>query len=450
MITFGCQMNKADSEAMTGYLEEEGYSPAPAPGSADVVLLNTCAVREHAEEKAYSYLGEFLKSKQNHPQKIVGLTGCVAQKEGRALLKRFPNLDIVIGPRDFTNLPEYLQQVRIEDKQVLATGEEAELVSARTPRDRSRNQLGQGWVSIMVGCDKFCTYCIVPHTRGREVCRSPEDIEAEVQQLVEAGYREITLLGQTVNSYGGKSETAEDFVSLLRRLNKIEGDYRLRFTSPHPADTSPKLIDCFDQLEHLAPHLHLPVQAGSNRVLERMNRNYTRENYLQLVERLRGLQTDVALTTDAIVGFPGETEQDFNQTVDLFKKVKFDKAYIFKFSPRSGTPAADYDDKVLEPEISRRHSQLLEIYEQNAHRRNQRHVGRTYRVFVEGHSPKSTEENPQFTGRTGQNNVVVFPAEDFTEQGEFIPVEVSRAESYTLFGKALQQTAPGKPRVACR
>ncbi len=441
IVTFGCQMNEADSEAMAGLLEEAGYAPSSSGQPADVVLLNTCAVRDHAEEKAYSHLGEYLAGKKNGLATIVGFAGCVAQKEGEELLERFPALDLVMGPGNFLQLPAYLDEIKKENKRIVATGEEKKMVSATTSRQRRRGR--QASVTAMTGCDKFCSYCIVPYTRGREESRPPADILEEIKNLVAQDYREITLLGQSVNNYGSDLEERIDFSQLLRKIDQIPGDYRLRFTSPHPADTDRELINCYDELDVLAANLHLPVQSGSNAVLERMNRNYTREDYLQIVEWIKSLDRYVTVSTDVIVGFPGETEADFADTVDLFKEVGFNKAYIYKYSPRSGTRAADMENTVPPEEISRRHQKLLELNDQLARKVNQRLVGEIQEVFVEGYSPKSSPDSPQFTGRTSTNDVVVFDALDEKYIGELVPVEIVEADSYTLFGEAKSKQVSG-------
>ncbi len=434
IVTFGCQMNEADSEAMAGLLQEAGYAPSASDQPADVVLLNTCAVRDHAEEKAYSHLGEHLADKKNRPGAIVGFAGCVAQKEGEELLERFPELDLVMGPGSFTRLPDFLQEIKEKNERIVATDDEKKMVESSTPRNRRQGQ--QASVTVMTGCDKFCSYCIVPYTRGREESRPPEDILKEVEDLVAQDYREITLLGQSVNNYGSDLEKEINFPRLLREIDGISGDFRLRFTSPHPEDTGTELIECFDQFDVLAANLHLPVQSGSNAILERMNRGYTREDYLEIVEQVRNLSRYVTVSTDVIVGFPGETEDDFADTVDLFKQARFNKAYIYKYSPRSGTRAADMEDTVPPEVISRRHQKLLDLNDQIAREVNGKLVGETQEVFVEGYSPKSSPESPQFTGRTSTNDVVVFDALDEQYIGELVPVKIVRADSYTLFGEA--------------
>lgn len=431
IITFGCQMNKADSEVMAGLLEEAGYLPREGEEGADITLLNTCAVRDHAEEKAYSYLGEYLAIKEENPDYIVGFTGCVAQKEAKKLLQRFSNLDMVIGPRNLTGLPEYIRRVQEDKERVVAiNGEEA--ADYLTPRRRSKT--GQAWVTIMTGCNKFCSYCIVPYTRGREKSRRLADVLSEMENLIQKGYREITLLGQSVNSYGKDLSDDISFHQLVERAVEIPGKFRLRFTSPHPMDTSDELIRCYDRFPKLAANIHLPVQSGSNRILTAMNRKYTREDYLEIVEKVRALDRYVSITTDVIVGYPGETEEDFQQTIDLFEQVRFNKAFIFRYSPRSGTKAAKSKDVVSDSVVAARHSRLIDCYKKQARLENQRLCGQTVEVFVEGPSPKSEPGNRQFTGRTSSNQVIVFDALPERFVGDFVRVKVDRAESYTLFG----------------
>lgn len=423
---------------MAGILEEEGYAPGAGPSDSDVVLLNTCAVRGHSEHKAYSYLGKYKKLKKQNPGMIVGFTGCVAQKEGKELLDRFTHLDLVLGPQNLTGLSDYIRTIRQERKRLCATEGELEMVNTDTPRIRKEGQ--QAWVPIMTGCDKFCTFCIVPHTRGRERSRDPDDIVREVEELVEEGYREITLLGQTVNSYGKTLPDGVTFPNLLRKIDTIAGDYRIRFTSPHPMDTPPELIRCYEELDCLAAHIHLPVQSGSDKVLRRMNRKYTRKEYMDVIEGIRDLDRYVAITTDVIVGFPGESEEEFRETMDLFEEVRYNGAYLFKYSQRSGTPAAKMEEQVDEDVIEDRHRRLMELHEEITMDINQRWVGDVREVYVEGPSPKSSEENPQTTGRTSTNDVVIFGEVPKHLYGEFLPVRINEAKSYTLFGDVV-----GKP-----
>ncbi|MFP4687871.1 MAG: tRNA (N6-isopentenyl adenosine(37)-C2)-methylthiotransferase MiaB [bacterium] len=432
IITFGCQMNKADSEVLAGLLEEAGYRLHTGNGFADVVLLNTCAVRDHAENKAYSYLGEYLALKEDNPAMVVGFAGCVAQKEGAKLLERFSQLDLVLGPRNLTALAGYIRSIREDGKRIVAVDGEVDMADHSTPRQRSKT--GQGWLTVMTGCDKFCSYCIVPYTRGREKSRPPGDILAELKKLIEQGYREITLLGQSVNSYGKDLDEEITFCDLLARANDLPGDFRLRFTSPHPMDTTDELIEAYRRLPRLAANIHLPVQSGSNRILKAMNRKYTREDYLEIIKKIRDLERYVSITTDVIVGYPGETEEDFQQTLDLFEEVRFSKAYIYRYSPRSGTRASRLVDTVPEPVVANRHAKLLDCYKKQARIENQRLCGRTLQVFVEGSSPKSEPGNRQFTGRTSTNHVIVFDSLPEYCIGSFVPVKVDKAESYTLFG----------------
>lgn len=449
IVTFGCQMNKSDSQTMAGILEEEGYAPANQPESSDIILLNSCAVRDHAEQKAYSYLGHYQTLKKKDPGKVIGFTGCVAQKEGEELLERFDYLDFVMGPQNLTGLSEYLSKARDADQRFVATEGKLSMVQSDTPKTRKSGQ--QAWVPIMTGCDKFCTFCIVPQTRGRERSRDPDDIVREVEQLVSDGYKEITLLGQTVNSYGKTLPDGQNFPRLLRKIDTISGSYRIRFTSPHPMDTPPELVKCYEELDHLAAHIHLPVQSGSNDVLRRMNRKYTRDEYLEIIDNVRSLDRDVAISTDVIVGFPGETREDFERTLELFQEVQYDGAFLFKYSPRDGTPAAKMDNQLDSEVIEERHQELLELHEEITLEVNQKFTDETVEVFVEGHSPKSTDENPQYTGHTSTNKVVVFDAIGEEYIGEFVPVKINEAGSYTLFGTAEVgeplQSAPSKKVV---
>jgi len=430
IVTMGCQMNVYDSQQMERLLEPMNYRPARDPEKADLILLNTCSIREKAEHKVYSLLGRLARLKRKKPGLIIGVGGCVAQQEGRRILERAPHVDIVFGTFALRRIPRLVWQVIEKKRRVVDIGA-TELVEPPCIRP-SQFQRGRAtaFVTIMTGCDNFCTYCVVPYVRGREVSRRPEAILKEIQYLVEAGVREITLLGQNVNAYGMKKGHGCDFPTLLEAVNGIEGLKRIRFTTSHPKDLSDALIAAFGSLNKLAPHIHLPVQSGSDRVLKHMNRNYTRDYYLERVESLRNVRPDIAITSDIIVGFPGEEEIDFKETLSLVETVGFDNLYIFKYSDRPNVAASRFANKVPDDIKSERFSRLLELQAGVTLRKNRSVVGTIQEVLVEGLSKKSDE---QVTGRTPCNMIVNFPG---TKQliGELVPVKIEKAFSHSLFG----------------
>ena len=342
--TFGCQMNVVDSEQIVDLLEKGGYERTDAPESADLILLNTCSVRDRAERKVYGHLGRFKPMKAANPRLIIGVGGCVAQQEGERLLAKLPFVDLVFGTHNVHKLPEMVRCVVEEKDRCLEVAFlDGESRQRLFPTSGSRSKVAS-FVTVMQGCDNFCSYCIVPHVRGREVSRGSNEIVAEIEELAQRGVREITLLGQNVNSYGLKEEGEISFAELLHRVHAVPGIERLRFTTSHPKDLSDTLIDCFGTLPKLCSHLHLPVQSGSDRILAQMNRGYTRESYLAKVERLKAVCPEIRLTSDVIVGFPGETEEDFAQTLDLMQQVRYADVYSFLYSRRTGTAAAELTD----------------------------------------------------------------------------------------------------------
>jgi len=397
----GCQMNEYDSDYLAQILETSGYRPAGAPEAADLIFINTCTVRAKPQQKAYSLLGRMLALKKGRPSLIVGMLGCIAQQEGGHLLARFPDLDLVLGTRELERVEELLRKIEIDRERVVATELD------RKPRAFvGKNTYFQGtvksYISIMEGCNNFCSFCIVPYVRGREVSRSPQDILGEAQHLTGQGVKEITLLGQNVNSYCWGEQEKLHFPGLLRKLNALPDLLRLRFTTSHPKDLTDELIRCFGELEKLCPHIHLPVQAGSNRILKRMHRGYTRERYIELVQKLRSVVPDIAITSDIIVGFPGETEKDFYLTIDLIEKIGFDNAFSFKYSDRIGTRAEKMDGKLPEEVKGARLSLLQKRQKAITLEKNQRLEGRVVEILVEGESKKGG----QLTGRTGSNKIV--------------------------------------------
>jgi tRNA-2-methylthio-N6-dimethylallyladenosine synthase len=429
----GCQMNEYDSDYLSRLLLEARYSPSERPTDADLILINTCAVRAKAEQKAYSLLGRMLALKKKKPSLVLGMVGCIAQQEGSGLTKRFPGLDFVLGTREIGKILEVLTGLD-EDPDKDDPG----ILSDMTPPSVNRPGYFEGrvksFISIMEGCNNFCSYCIVPYVRGREVSRPSGEILEEAEHLVSEGVKEVTLLGQNVNSYRSPNSETFRFPSLLRAINRIEGLARVRFTTSHPKDLSEDLIQCFARLEKLCPHIHLPVQAGSNRILELMNRKYTREAYVERVERLRDIRPDIAVTTDIIVGFPGESDEDFNMTLDLLKKIEFDGIFSFRYSDRPKTLAVRMDDKVDERIKTERLYTLQNLQKAITLKKNESLTGRELEILVDGYSKKGA----QFTGRTGSNKIVNFIC-DNNYIGHIVKVKIKQASANSLVGEFLSE-----------
>ncbi|HID29314.1 MAG TPA: tRNA (N6-isopentenyl adenosine(37)-C2)-methylthiotransferase MiaB [Desulfobacterales bacterium] len=434
IVTMGCQMNVYDSEQMLRLLVPLNYRPTSELKKADLILLNTCSIREKAEHKVYSFLGRLVRVKRRRPHIIIGVGGCVAQQEGYRLAERAPHVDMVFGTFALGRLPSLIQQVENRRKQVvdIASRGMSELLCVKGPVLEAER--ATAFVTIMEGCDNFCTYCVVPYVRGRGISRKPEDIVEEIRLLVKNGIREVTLIGQNVNAYGQKNGYGCDFPSLLQRVNHIEGLRRVRFTTSHPKDLSDGLIEAFCTLDKLAPHIHLPVQSGSDRVLRRMNRAYTRAFYLKKVEKLCSVRPDIAITSDIIIGFPGEESVDFEATVELVRQVGFDSLFLFKYSDRPNVPAAKFSNKVPEVLKGERFSALLEVQREFTRKKNKALVGTTQDVLVEGPSKKSVH---QLTGRTPCNRIVNFTdGADFTASvGQILPVRIVKAFSHSLLGE---------------
>ena len=399
--TMGCQMNQCDSDRVAQSLIREGLSLADGPDLADIVLINTCTVRAKPEQKAVSLLGRLSRLKARRSKMVLGLMGCMAQQQGQHLMGRFPQLDFVIGPREVGRVFEVLRRVTQEGARMTALDLSSEEYPCFKAEGYFRGRVS-AHVSIMEGCNNFCTYCIVPYVRGREMSRSPHDIIGEVKSLISQGVRDILLLGQNVNSYQWGGET--DFPSLLRLISRVQGLWRLRFTTSHPKDLSGELIHCFREIGNLCPHIHLPFQAGSNAVLGRMNRRYTRDEYVQLTDRLREAVPGIAITSDAIVGFPGETQEDFELTLDLMKRVRFDGLFSFAYSDRKGTPAESMTDKIGNQEKSRRLGVLQTLQKNISLEMNRALEGTCAEVLVEGPSKRGT----QVSGRTASNKTINF------------------------------------------
>ena len=403
ITTMGCQMNEYDSDLLGQLLLNSGFSLTENPKKADLILINTCMVRAKAEQKAFSLLGRMLPLKKRNPDLILGLMGCIAQKEGPILMKRFPDLDLVLGTREIDRVQEILTRIEAGREKVVATDMNLKIYPSINNHGYFKGRV-KSYISIMEGCDNFCSYCIVPYVRGREVSRSPEEILKEAEHLISQGVKEITLLGQNVNSFCWGKEKELKFPFLLRRMNALEGLARIRFTTSHPKDLSDELIHCFKELDNLCPHIHLPAQAGSNRILKLMNRRYTREKYVELISKLRDIRPDIAVTSDFIVGFPGESDKDFQMTLDLIEKIGFDNIFSFKYSDRKNTSAEKMEGKIPEHEKSSRLSLLQGIQKEITLKKNNRLEGREMEILVEGQSKKGG----QLAGRTGTNKIVNF------------------------------------------
>ncbi len=429
VVTFGCQANELDSARIAGILAKEGYTLTEDEAQADLVILNGCSIREKAEQKLFSRLGTLQALKAENPRLRLGVAGCLAQREGSALLRRFPYLDLVVGNG------EHLAEI----PQLLAgsSGQPAAAVSEPVglfPEDSDilRDSRVRAWVGIMEGCDNFCTFCVVPFTRGRERSRRPDDILREVVRLRDAGYREITLLGQTVNSYGKKFDPSVPFPELLHRIDAAVGSaMRVRFTTSYPPDVTPQLAEAMAGLPCVCEHIHLPVQAGSTRTLARMGRTYTREEYLAKASMLRSAVPDLAITTDIIAGFPGETDADFEETLTLMREAGFDGCFAFKFSPRSGTPAADLPDQNPESVKAERLGRVLELQRRLSLERNRAIIGRTVEVLVDRELRK--RDSGLGAGRTRQNKIVHFSGAE-AEEGSLATVEIMEVTPHHLKG----------------
>ena len=426
VTTFGCQMNEHDSERMKGMLESLGYAEAPARDQADLILFNTCSIREKADSRFVAHLGEAKRVKSQRPEVIVGVGGCWAQSVKEEVFARFPFVDVAFGPGQVHRLAEFL----VSDSLSAQGYFEFEGFTGHLPAKRAREH--HAWVQISVGCNCVCSYCIVPSTRGREVSRPGDELVAEVEGLAADGVREVTLLGQNVNSYGRDlpREHRTTFAELLARVDAIEGIDRIRYTSPHPKDMREDVIRAHAELPALCEHIHLPLQSGSSRVLKRMRRTYTRERYLDRVAMIREHVPDCALTTDIIVGFPGETEGDFEQTMELADAIAYDGAFTFIYSPRRGTEAASLPDQVPHEVKVERLQRLVEVVQRRAHERAERFIGRTLDVLVEG--PSRTDPS-RLRGRSRHNKVVNFTG--LGAPGELVDVEILEATSQTLSGQ---------------
>ncbi len=440
-------MNVYDSEQIARGLKALRYNMTSSQEKADLIIVNTCAIREKAEQKVFSFLGRLAGLKRKKPDLIIGVGGCVAQQEGAKILQRVPHLDLVFGTNAIGRLPGIIETIeskkcRIVDVEMSEQIEELDFVTNEYHKGKVTN-----FVTIMQGCDNYCTYCVVPYVRGRETSRNPEKIINEISRLIESGAREVTLLGQNVNSYG-KKEGLCTFPELLALVNGIDDLLRIRFTTSHPKDLSEDLILAFKELDKLCSHIHLPIQSGSNRVLKRMNRKYNRKLYLAKVDKLRNIYPDIAITSDIIVGFPGETRTDFEETLELIKEMEFDGLFAFKYSDRPNAAAALFPDKISEKEKKERLQQVLNLQDHFTTKKNKELVGSTQSILVEGLSKKQTKvdiqnsyKDVQWTGRTSTNKIVNFPQGDDAVScdgiiiGRMVNVRIVKAFSHSLWGE---------------
>jgi tRNA-2-methylthio-N6-dimethylallyladenosine synthase len=438
--TYGCQMNERDTEALRALLKSRGYAINDDAHNADVILLNTCSIREQAETKAIGKLTSLLAQKKRHGT-VLGILGCMAQRQGEKLQKRIPGIDFVIGTEKLHRVADYLDEHFTDVKAkpmstIVDIASEKNSQNKISARDLRPHQVST-FVSIMQGCNMRCTYCIVPQTRGRERYRPMEDILEEIQQLSAHGIKEITLLGQIVNRYGQGEfpiiDKQSPFVQLLEKIQPLDGIERIRFMSPHPSGFGNDLIQCFGQLSKLCPHVHLPLQSASDRILRAMRRPYSRDQFRQIILRLREQIPDIALSTDIIVGFPSETEDDFNATLEFFEEISFDMAFIFQYSPRDGTPAALYEEQIPENTKAERQQKLLQLLEQHSHRHNQKLIGTTQSILVEG---KARYGDTKFWGRNPGFHKIIFDGEEDLV-GRFISVKIERASTTALLGKRI-------------
>lgn len=437
--TFGCQMNQRDAEQMGSLLHHAGYRPAERAEDADVIVIHTCSVREKAESKLYSELGGVARLKRERPGLVVGVGGCVAQQEGGRLLERFDQLDFAFGPQNLRHLPSLVARARERERSLRVDYDDAPGSRFELPErhpDCPPASAGRAFVTVMEGCDLYCTFCVVPTTRGREVSRPSTAILDEVRRLAEAGTVEVTLLGQTVNAYGrrrpGMARDELPFAELLRRVAAVPGIERVRFTSPHPIFVGPDLIRAYAELPELCPHLHLPVQSGSDAVLAAMRRRYTRGAYLEIVRSLRRERPEIALSTDLIVAFPGESRDDFEQTLSMVEEADFIDSFSFVYSPRPGTPATRKGLESLPREVGReRLAELQALQRSQTLRHHRERVGRTFDVLVDGPSRRGGDQQQ---GRCPANRVVNFSAEARAAAGRLLPVRITDAQPHSLLG----------------
>ena len=431
--TWGCQMNEEDSEKLSGMLIPMGYKKTNDKQNADIIIFNTCCVRENAEQKADGNIGALKSLKKEKPNLIIAVTGCMMQQEGMAkhIITKFPFVDIIIGTHNAYKFPEYLKRIQGGDSSIVEIWDKEEDIVEGIPVDRESNI--KGFVTIMYGCNNFCTYCIVPYVRGRERSREPKDIINEIKTMVAQGYKEITLLGQNVNSYGKGLSPDINFAELLRRINDIENLERIRFMTSHPKDLSQEVVEVIAEADKVCEQIHLPVQSGSTNLLKRMNRHYDKNEYLELVKNIKNTIPNVGLSTDIIVGFPGETEEDFAHTLSLMEEVRFDLAFMYLYSKRKGTPADEMLEQVPDDVKHERFNRLVEVVNRICAEKNKEYVGKIVEVLVEGHSKN---DETKLTGRTRTGKLVNFDGNN-NAVGDLVSVQITKAHSFSLIGEEI-------------
>ncbi|HMN17721.1 MAG TPA: tRNA (N6-isopentenyl adenosine(37)-C2)-methylthiotransferase MiaB [Ignavibacteriaceae bacterium] len=437
--TYGCQMNVADTEIVLGILKKQGYKVTDKPENADVVLLNTCSVRDNAEQRIYGRIGNLKTLKYSKPGLVLGILGCMAERLKKDLIENKKVVDLVVGPDEYRRLPEYIDTAFNGDKGIGVKLSRTETYDDIEPY---REDGLSAWISVMRGCDKFCTFCVVPFTRGRERSRSLTSIITELEDLSKRGFKDVSLLGQNVNSY---LDDKNDFADLLAAAAKVDPAMRIRFTTSHPQDISDKLLNTIAEYPNLCSYIHLPVQSGSNRILELMNRTYTVEHYLNIIEKAKKIIPGVSFSTDIISGFPTETWEDHLATIEVIKKVRYDGAYMFKYSPREGTKAYRMNDDVPEDVKSKRLQEIIDVQQQISYEKNQELIGKEEIILIDGFSKKSDEF---FSGRTDTNKVVIVPINEKIKVGQYIKVCINKATSGTLFGNYLTHIYPEKEGIA--
>lgn len=430
--TYGCQQNENDTEHIEGMLIEAGYTLCDDETNADLVIYNTCAVRENAEMKVFGRIGILKHIKENeNPDMIIGLCGCMVQQKHIAekIKESYRHIDMIFGPHALYRMPELLYNTIMQKGMVIDIEDSEGYIAENLPINRKKDN--KAWVSIMYGCNNFCSYCIVPYVRGRERSRSPEDIISEIKELAKSGVSEITLLGQNVNSYGKDLDNSIDFSDLLRMVNKIDGICRIRFMTSHPKDFGERLINAMKESEKVCHQLHLPFQAGSNKILKEMNRHYTKEEYLEKINAVKKAIPDILLTTDVMVGYPTETEEDFEETLDIIRKVEFDNIFSFIYSQRKGTPAAELDFVLTDEQIKNNFNRLLEVQNEISKKKNEEYVGKILEVLVDG---VSKNDKDMLSGRTETSKIVNF-AGDKALAGKYVNVKITQAHTWSLNGE---------------